>query len=146
MAQKLKRAKIKEIDRDGRFIAYEDGIVEDTRTRLMWAARDNGRNINWQNAKDYCENYRGGGYTDWRMPTQDELAGLYHKYKSYRGDRGSFVHVTELIRITACCVWASETHGSRAANFNFYLGNRYCFNQSYSSIYRALPVRVIRYK
>jgi hypothetical protein len=52
----------KEIKRDGRFIAYDDGTVLDTKTKLMWAARDNGSNINWANAKSYCENYRGGGY------------------------------------------------------------------------------------
>jgi hypothetical protein len=63
--------------RDGRFIAYDNGTVSDTRTGLMWAAKDNGSKINWANAKSYCENYRGGGYTDWRMPTQDELAELY---------------------------------------------------------------------
>lgn len=68
-----------EIRRDGRFIVYDNGTVLDTRTNLMWAAKDNGSNINWQNAKEYCENYRGGGYTDWRVPTQDELAGLYDR-------------------------------------------------------------------
>jgi len=51
----------KEIKRDGRFIAYDDGTVLDTKTNLMWAAKDNGSNINWQGAKSYCENYRGGG-------------------------------------------------------------------------------------
>src|ERR1035437_8847883 len=74
--------------RDGRFIAYDNGTVLDTRTNLMWAAKDNGSNINWQGAKGYCENYRGGGYTDWRMPTQDELAGLYDAAKTYKSDCG----------------------------------------------------------
>jgi len=45
----------------------------------MWAAKDSGSDINWANAKSYCKNYRGGGYTDWRMPTQDELASLYDR-------------------------------------------------------------------
>ena len=67
----------KEISRDGRFIAYDNGTVKDTEKGLMWAAKDNGKDINWKDAKRYCENYRGGGYTDWRMPTLDELAGLY---------------------------------------------------------------------
>ena len=57
-----------EAGRDGRFIAYNNGTVSDTQTGLMWAAKDNGSNINWVNAKSYCENYRGGGYSDWRMP------------------------------------------------------------------------------
>jgi hypothetical protein len=74
---------IKEIANDGRFTAYNDGTVIDTRTGLLWAARDNGSNINWASAKSYCENYRGGGYTDWRMPTQDELVRLYDNTKTY---------------------------------------------------------------
>jgi len=73
---------LKEIGKDGRFIAYDDGTVLDTRTNLMWADKDNSSDINWQGAKSYCENYRGGGYSDWRMPTQDELAGLYDEGKT----------------------------------------------------------------
>ena len=68
--------------RDGRFIAYDNGTVFDMKTNLMWAAKDNGSDIEWQDAKFYCENYRGGGYKDWRMPTLDELEGLYDAKKS----------------------------------------------------------------
>jgi len=64
------------VETAGNIIAYNNGTVLDTRTNLMWAARDNGSDINWANAKSYCENYRGSGYTDWRMPKQDELAGF----------------------------------------------------------------------
>jgi hypothetical protein len=56
------------------FMDSKEGVVLDTKTNLMWAAKDNGSDINWANAKSYCENYRGVGYTDWRMPTQNELA------------------------------------------------------------------------
>ena len=64
---------------------YDNGTVKDAKTGLMWAAKDNGRDVTWQEAKEYCEKYRGGGYTDWRMPTQDELAGLYDKdMRGYR--------------------------------------------------------------
>jgi hypothetical protein len=70
----------------------------DARTSLMWAARDNGRNINWRDAKDYCDNYRGGGYTGWRMPTRDELERLYDNSKSYTAAKVDYeVHITELI-------------------------------------------------
>ena len=86
--------------RDGRFIAYDNGTVLDTRTNLMWAAKDNGSDINWAEAKSYCENYRGAGYTDWRMPTQDELAGLYDAAKTYKSDCGYDVHLTALIRLS----------------------------------------------
>ncbi len=100
MAKRPSQPTAGETARDGRFIAYSNGTVSDTRTNLMWAAKDNGSNINWADAKSYCENYRGGGYTDWRMPTYDELAGLYDKLKTYKSDCGWNVHLTELIRLT----------------------------------------------
>ena len=131
----------KEIVNDGRFIAYDDGTVLDTSTNLMWAARDNGSNINWTNAKSYCENYRGGGYTDWRTPTQDELAGLYDKAKVNESTCGPRVYLTELIRLTCTAPWASETRGSIAAYFNLYNGTQLWSRHSNASDGRALPVR-----
>jgi hypothetical protein len=136
----------KEIKRDGRFIAYDTGTVLDTKTNLMWAAKDNGSNINWANAKSYCENYRGGGYSDWRMPTRDELAGLYDKNKSQKVDcdsSGSYPnHVaTDLTDLTCWWMWASETRGSDAVSFQFHDGGRNGIHQSYDKGTRALPVR-----
>lgn len=134
-----------EIDRDGHFIAYNNGTVLDTRTNLMWAARDNGEDINWWNAKSYCENYRGGGYTDWRMPTQRELAGLYDRSKSYKPiTRLDDVHLTDLIQLTGCRPWASDVRDSKAAYFDFRARIPYWLPPSYDKGYdglRALPVR-----
>jgi len=134
-------ASFNEVRRDGRFIAYDNGTVLDTKTNLMWAAKDNGSDIKWRNAKSYCENYRGGGYTDWRMPTQDELAGLYDSAKYRKAACGYNAGITELVDLTCSLVWASETHGSDAAEFNFISGGRYWSRQSGDLYARALPVR-----
>jgi hypothetical protein len=98
-------------------------------------------NINWQGARRYCENYDGGDYTDWRMPTQDELAGLYNRDKTYKSACGNDVHLTELIRLTCYAPWASETSGSGAAFFHFLVGKRDWGPQSDAREARALPVR-----
>jgi hypothetical protein len=131
--------------KDSRFTAYDNGTVLDTKTNLMWAVRDNGKIINWAEAKYYCENYRGGGYTDWRMPTLDELAGLYDESKAYKSDcgDGKDVHLaTDLIRVRCGWVWASETRGSTAAYFLFYDGTQKWSPQSDITYnFRALPVR-----
>ncbi|MCX5822504.1 MAG: DUF1566 domain-containing protein [Deltaproteobacteria bacterium] len=139
----VKYATAKEIGRDGRFIAYDNGTVLDTKTNLMWAAKDNGSDINWANAKSYCKNYRGGGYKDWRTPTQDELAGLYDKVKTtaYKADCWVDVYLTELIHPTCNWVWASETRGSDSAYFNLSDGHRHDAPASNSTRRRALPVR-----
>ena len=140
------------IAKDDRFIAYDEGTVLDTWTNLMWAAKDNGNDINWANAKSYCENYRGAGYTDWRMPTQDELAGLYDVGKGYTpvcavsGDTEK-VHLNNLINLSCWCAWASETRGSSVAAF-FDFHNSYRGLSSKSGVDalngRAVPVRSVK--
>jgi hypothetical protein len=122
-----------------RFVDNGDGTVTDNKTGLMWAGADNGRNINWKDAKIYYGRYRGAGYVDWRMPTQDELASLHdRKEKNSHG-----YQINKLIDLTACCPWASETRtiGGGAANFNFLHGYRFWYIQSFSLGGRALPVR-----
>ena len=131
-----------EKDRDGRFVAYSNGTVLDTITNLMWAAKDNGCDINWANAKSYCENYRGGGYSDWRMPSPNELLGLYDPSKSYKAmQMDSNVHLTELIQLSTSTAWASETQDFEATIFFFSLCLHYSIRQSYDGGSRALPVR-----
>ncbi|MDM8544789.1 hypothetical protein QUF90_27280 [Desulfococcaceae bacterium HSG9] len=56
----MKKTGSNEIDRDGRFIAYKNGTVKDTKTGLVWAAKENGKIINWKDAKKYCAKYKGG--------------------------------------------------------------------------------------
>jgi hypothetical protein len=129
-----------EIGRDGRFIAYDNGTVLDTRTNLMWAEEDSDSDFDWWNAKSYCENYRGGGYTDWRMPTQDELAGLYDAAKTYTTAGGFDVHLTELIHLSSFGHWSSEARGAVAAFFNFHEGAGGWHLQPDIS-FRSLPVR-----
>jgi OOP family OmpA-OmpF porin len=128
-----------ESNRQERFISYNDGTVLDTKTNLMWSAVDNGGNINWSDAKLFCETYRGGGYTDWRMPTLNELAGLYDRLIVGNND----FHLTKAIFLTGSFVWSSEVRGSEAAAFGF--GQDYGFavwdSLTHKSRNRALPVR-----
>jgi Protein of unknown function (DUF1566) len=49
----------------------------DPSTGLMWAGKDNGEDVNWQKASEYCSNLRLAGYSDWRLATIDELEGVY---------------------------------------------------------------------
>jgi hypothetical protein len=134
--------------RDDRFIAYDNGTVLDTKTNLMWSARDNGKDINWGGAKSYCEDYRGGGYTDWRMPTTKELAELSDKSNAYKGAKCGFdVHLTKLIRLTCGFVWATETRqfesnvSPSAAGFSFSENMQQWTVQVLADSCRALPVR-----
>ena len=120
-----------------RYMDNGDGTVTDTKTGLMWAATDNGDPINWKDARSYCQNYSGGGHTDWRMPNLTELASLFHpKVQNKRG-----YHIIKLIETSAQSLWASDTREYKAARFNFTYGQEYWLRQSYSGPTRVLPVR-----
>jgi len=126
--------------RDGDLIAYDDGTVWDQRTNLLWAARDNGANITWQEAKDYCDSYNVGGYSGWRMPTKDELKGLYDR--TIFGNKG--FHLSKLITLTGGFLWTSDIQGSEAMVVNFLYDRDMWFGESmtHKSRNRVLPVRL----
>jgi len=132
-------------DRDSRFIAYDNGTVLDTKTGLMWAGKDNGTDITWEDAKQYCSDFRGGGYTDWRLPTLDELEGLYDRRKTgYQPECVSLnwkVYLTRFINLS--CIWlrASDRSKTSVGSFNFHAGYRYFGFPSDALRSRVLPVR-----
>ena len=120
---------VSEVKRDGRFIAYDNGTVRDTQTGLMWAAKDNGKNI------------------DWRLPTQDELHGVYNSWAGYPAacDSDFNLKITGLIRLTCLFPWASETRGSVVAAYVlFNLGIRHWRTPSTSRLARSLRLPVGR--
>jgi hypothetical protein len=56
---------------------YAQGILTDPRTGLRWTAKDSGSDLSWDSAEQYCAQLTLGGYTGWRLPTNDELKGIY---------------------------------------------------------------------
>ena len=77
-------------------------------------------------------NLDGGG---WRMPTMDELEGLYE-------NRGSSRNITPLLKNTGWGVWSGEPEGSSYAKiFIFALGFRYWSTCRSSNKERAFAVR-----
>lgn len=68
---------------DGRFVDNQDGTVTDKKTGLMWCIVDSLLELqgclNFESAVKYVKGLKTGGYQDWRLPTEIELASIYKK-------------------------------------------------------------------
>lgn len=64
------------------------GVWTDPSTGLMWAGRDNGKDVSWKNAGKYCRDLRLAGYADWRLASLGELQGIYDKSAKSPGRAG----------------------------------------------------------
>jgi hypothetical protein len=119
--------------RDGIYVAFTNGIIKDTKTGLEWVAGPD-KNTNWHNARAWIKNLtlEGGG---WRMPTKDEIKGLY---KPGAGPSNK----TSLFKNAAWWVWAGETKGSSQAwIFYFSGGYGYWLDRNTGDNLRAFAVR-----
>ena len=137
---------VTEIGRSERFVAYDNGTVKDLTTGLMWAATDNGGPISWDGAKIYCAHYRGGGYTDWRMPSNEELTDIYNPQINNTSplseDCKGICHLTQFIHLTCCPVWSWNGITEVETFFHFNHGPKDWRDQSLEkNSPRALPVR-----
>jgi len=81
-------------------------IWKDSATGLAWTAKDNGSMVSPNQAGDYCGSLRLGGYSDWRMPTIDELEALYDSKLS------KLYKVKGSIELSDSCVLSGTTNSS----------------------------------
>ncbi|MBU2513986.1 DUF1566 domain-containing protein [bacterium] len=78
---------------------YGDGtVVKDNRTGLIWVKGET-TSRNWADAISYCEQTESaGGYTDWRLPSRNELISIikYNISKTVKGiDDTIFTNVSD---------------------------------------------------
>lgn len=57
----------------GRFVDNGDGTVTDTKRSLVWQKCDNGKEVTFEQALEYCRNLSLGGHSDWRLPKPEEV-------------------------------------------------------------------------
>ncbi len=137
--------------RIGKFIVQE-GIATDTETGLMWCrfahgqtwengtATGNAKEGNWKTAFDVAKQSSYAGYTDWRLPTIDELKTLIDKVK---GKTGNYIDA-DVFPKNNRWFWASspsEDSNGKAWFMNFGNGHGFSDNK-----YSCHSVRIMRGK
>ncbi len=107
------------IKRDGAYVAYADGIVKDMKSGLEWKVGPD-RDTSWDEAKSWVRSLNVAGAFDdgWRIPTADELKGLYGKGTDSRD-------LTPLLKGSGWWIWSSGSEGSPVpCGFGFFGGDK----------------------
>ena len=112
-------------------------IWTDPATSLMWAKKDNGKDVNWQQATDYCRNLQLAGHSDWRLPEIKELKGIYEPGADIGG-----MHVKGNLQLTGW-QWSSSRGNASDQAWYFFFSDRERGSDklTYSYGKRALCVR-----
>jgi hypothetical protein len=101
------------------------GFWIDPSTALMWAGRDNGRDVSWKGAVKHCRDLRLAGYSDWRLATLSELEGIYDKNANAPGLAGmhddvhTMWHVKGNLFLTGN-QWADDHIGHTSSGYHSY--------------------------
>lgn len=131
-----------------RFTDNGDGTVTDHQLGVMWAKSDNQGDIGWKQAEAFAR-YSfgltvGNQYTNWRLPTLDELQSLFVVQPGYNGygtDCGIRVRIVSQIKLSCILVWSSDMALGSHMAYNFNIGNPFTVQSYDTSGCRVLPVR-----
>ena len=97
-----------------RFVDNGDGTISDLATALMWARKDSGRTLNWEQSLAHCEDLELAGYRDWRLPNAKELHSIVDYTRAPdarpRSRRGPAIDPVFQITTPESWFWTSTTH------------------------------------
>ena len=113
---------------------FQGGIIiyteADGEHGLLCTIDDLGKSI-WAEAKKICDDYKGGGRTDWRLPSKEELELIYKVLYKEKGIKN----------FAAKNYWSSTLSKTNASwVFDFHSGDAYDFYNKYNAYF----VRAVR--
>ena len=117
---------------------YDQDIVTDSRTGLMWQRHISKKIFTLETAKLYAAGLRLGGYEDWRVPTKTELESIV--------DRAKFnpaIDVEAFPNTPSVYFWTVSplaNHGNYAWMVDF----SYSGDSSYNVVSASYRVRCVR--
>ncbi len=115
------------------------GTLRQCATRADWTQADNGADLEWQAAKDFCAQ-RGRG---WQLPTSDEYLELADRSGRSTTPCGKYTcYVSPRFALTSPVFWAADEPGpGNAMMMTMIYGNRHPARKTISAGYRALCVK-----
>ena len=109
-----------------------DGTISSPDTGLMWTKKDShadlGKCLTWHESDEYVRQLKTGGYSDWRMPSLEEIFSIYDNTKDtligWDHDEEYRMRISEKFSDGAAYwVWTSEvskTNLTDCCAFSFY--------------------------
>ncbi len=88
------------------------GVLKDTRTTLEWLQDDSGEDIDWSDAKSYCDGKRNG----WRLPSLQELRSIYDEHEHGVRCAQTICKVSSQFHLTGTWFWSATQVGKDSAD------------------------------
>jgi hypothetical protein len=109
-----------------RFAPIGADVLRDTRTGLEWPARDSDSEQSWPRADRFCREMKSEqGGRSWRLPSIEELAGLYDVSMQQSCGEKAVCRIDGAIDLTSPYQWsATAPQPERRGYFDFAHGSR----------------------
>jgi len=114
----------------------EDGTITDHATGLMWQKSGSDNFINYENSKVYIgeiNRKKFAGYSDWRLPTVDELKSLLTSDK-----QSNDLYINPIFDKTQCVCWTSDQRGPGSAWIVYFIDGLVYWSNSNNLYVRAV--------
>lgn len=110
-------------------------LVVKTPDGLMWDKNDSDKEMTFAEAEEYCKNLRLGGFSDWRMPSREELLTIVDLTKYNPAIKDGF-------NTKSSSYWTSTPYaGCSGSDWVVSFGGGGVYYSSRSSNYYVRPVR-----
>lgn len=121
------------VGRDGRYVAFANRVICDCYSGLEWLPGPD-KDMSWEEGCRWVKDLSTGG-GGWRLPTLNELRGLFKMNKNRD-------NLSPLFGMSMTDVWSCEIKDESSAwGFNFLPGNQFWTCRTLSRRFRVLAVR-----